>query len=72
VMVRSFENGVVLLNGSSVTPYGFDLAKLFPREAYRRIRGRQDADHNSGELVDTPLTLGPRDGIMLLRVNESQ
>ena len=71
VMVRRFENGVVLLNGSSVTPHVFDLSELFPGEVYRRISGRQDPNHNSGAVVDAPLTLGPRDGIMLRRVDES-
>lgn len=71
VMVRRFENGVALLNGSSVTPHVFDLGELFPGEVYRRISGRQDPNHNSGELVAAPLTLGPRDGIMLRRVTDS-
>jgi hypothetical protein len=70
-MVRRFENGAVLLNGSAATPHVFDLSELFSGEAYRRIRGRQDPKHNSGELVDAPVTLGPRDGVMLRRVDES-
>jgi len=71
VMVRRFQNGVVLLNGSSATPHVFDLSMLFPGESYRRILGRQDSQHNSGEFVHAPLTLRPRDGIMLRRVAKS-
>ena len=72
VMLRRFENGLVLLNGSGTIPHVFDLGTLVPGESYRRIRGRQDSEHNSGELVRDPLTLGPRDGIMLRRVTESR
>lgn len=70
VLLRRFENGVVLLNGSSVTPYVFDLGELLPGESYRRLLGHQDPEHNSGELTNEPFTLGPRDGIMLRRVTE--
>jgi hypothetical protein len=72
VMYRRFDNGVVLLNGSATTPFNFDLGTLFPGETYRRIRGHQDPVHNSGELVIAPLTLNPRDGIMLQRAGEGQ
>ena len=71
IMIRSFENGVVLLNGSSMSPHVFDLAKLFPGDVHRRIHGRQDPNHNSGKKVGASLTLGPRDGIMLRRVADS-
>ena len=69
---RRFEHGVVLLNGSATTPFNFHLGSLFPGELYRRIQGRQDPIHNSGELVNAPLTLNPRDGIMLRRVSDTE
>ena len=72
VMYRRFDGGVVLLNGSATTPFNFDFGTLFPGETYRRIRGHQDPAHNSGELVIAPLTLNPRDGIMLQRISEGQ
>ena len=59
-MARCFENGVVLLNGSSVSPYAFDLAKLFPGEALCRLRGRQDPNHNSGEMMPELIRNGNR------------
>ncbi len=68
VMYRRFEQGLALLNGSASTPYTFELAKLTPGEAYRRIRGEQDQKHNSGERVGGSLTLAPRDGILLKRM----
>lgn len=68
VLYRRFENGLVMLNGSATTPYVFDLKTLVPREAYQRIRGNQDPEHNSGEMVGGSLTLAPRDGIFLRRV----
>ncbi len=68
VMYRRFENGLALLNGSAMTPYTFELDRLVPGEAYRRIRGGQDPTHNSGERVGGSLTLGPRDGILLKRM----
>lgn len=72
VMYRRFEHGVVLLNGSATTPFNFQLGTLLPGESYRRIQGRQDPIHNSGDLVTTPLTLNPRDGITLHRVSETK
>ncbi|MFV1963947.1 MAG: hypothetical protein ACC628_00880 [Pirellulaceae bacterium] len=65
VMVRRFENGLALLNGSANAPHEFDLQTLFPSETYRRIRGRQDPKHNSGEIATGPIALGPRDGMLL-------
>jgi hypothetical protein len=71
-MYRRFEQGLVLLNGSATTPFDFRLATLLPGESYRRIQGRQDPIHNSGELVTAPVTLNPRDGIMLQRVSDAK
>lgn len=65
VMIRRFEHGLALLNGSATSPFLFDLSKLTPGESYRRIDGDQDPVHNSGKPVDAPLSLGPRDGILL-------
>ena len=64
---RFFENGPVLLNSSAITPFAFDLNTLFPGKPCRRIRGKQDPVHNSGESTGDELTLGPRNGILLRR-----
>ena len=67
VMYRPFEHGLALLNGSAISPFDFDMVRLLPGESCVRIEGRQDPAHNSGRPVDGPLTLGPRDGILLRR-----
>ena len=69
VLYRKFQNGLVLLNGSATSDTTFQVAELFPGESYRRIKGTQDTEHNSGEPVGRSLTLGARDGIFLVRID---
>ncbi|MBN2177537.1 MAG: carbohydrate binding domain-containing protein [Demequinaceae bacterium] len=60
---RDFEGGVVLVNatGDEVTiPLG---------ERFRKIEGSQDPEVNDGSIV-TEVTLGPLDGIILLRLSD--
>jgi hypothetical protein len=69
-MYRVFEHGLVLANPSR-QPYVFELAKLAPGRAYRRIQGSptQDAETNNGQPVGPTVTLGERDGLFLLRAD---
>jgi hypothetical protein len=69
VMYRKFRNGLVLLNGSATSDMTFDITELFPGESYRRVKGTQDPEHNSGEPVGKTLTLSARDGIFLVRTD---
>jgi hypothetical protein len=65
---REYEHGAALAN-PSLHPYAFDMAKLFPRQRFRRLKGseNQDPATNDGSAVGTSLTLGPRDAIFLVR-----
>ncbi len=66
VFVRSFERGVVLVNGSGEA-VSFDLATLFPGVALRRISGTQDPAVNNGTAASGTLTLPAHDALILLR-----
>ena len=67
-IIRAFENGLVLANPSPRS-HTFDLAGLFPGQRFRRLRGVQSQDHttNDGSLVAHDVTLGPKDGLFLVR-----
>ncbi|MCC6354535.1 MAG: hypothetical protein IT577_11655 [Verrucomicrobiae bacterium] len=67
VLWRAFENGVVLLNGSARSAVEFPVESLFPGQRYRRLQGKQDPAHNSGQSVGPSVTLGPLDGLFLAR-----
>ncbi len=64
---RRFEHGLVLANPSP-RPYVFELSKLFPARAFRRLRGssRQDPQTNDGSPVEGKLVLQPREGLFLV------
>jgi hypothetical protein len=66
---REFEHGLILANPSP-RPYAFDLEKLLPGQKFRRLRGSatQDATANDGSEVGEKLTLGPKEGLFLVRV----
>ncbi len=68
VMVREFEHGLVLAN-PSLHEHTFDLSALTPGRRYRRLKGhpRQDPETNNGEPVGRTVTLGPRDGLFLVK-----
>ncbi len=66
VLYREFENGLVILNGSSTTDVDIDLGSLFPGKRFERLKGTQDPVHNDGSLAERIL-LGKRDGIFLKR-----
>ena len=64
---RLFEHGLVLANPSQ-EPYAFDVARLAPGRAFRRIRGTagQDQQANSGGPVGASVELGPLEGLFLV------
>lgn len=68
VICREFEHGLVLANPSP-RPYTFDLVSLFPGHHFRRIQGtpQQDLQANNGEAVEDKLTLGPQEGLFLVK-----
>ena len=68
VLLREYDHGLVLANPSS-KPFTFDLAKLLPGQAFRRLQATplQDTQVNNGQPVGATLTVGPRDGIFLSR-----
>ena len=65
---REFEHGLVLANPSP-RPYRFDLERMVPGGKFRRLRGsaEQDPVANSGAAMEGPITLGPREGLFLVR-----
>jgi len=70
---RLFENGLVLANPSDAS-YEFDLGEISPGVGYRRLRGssRQDPTTNNGQPVGDTVTLGPRDGLFLVRIKPGE
>lgn len=69
VTYRKFENGVVLANPSP-REYTFDMKKLFANERYHRLQAtaNQDTTTNNGKLIRDKLTLGPKEGLFLVKV----
>lgn len=72
VLWRTFENGVVLLNGSARSSVDFPLESLLPGKSYRRLKGPQDPAHNNGEPVGPLVSLGPLDGLFLLPLEKAK
>jgi hypothetical protein len=66
ILYREFEHGVVLVNGSSVSPVDIDMQALFPKARFSRLSGTQDPTHNNGEPA-IRVVLEARDGIFLQR-----
>lgn len=69
VIYREFEHGLVLGNPSPQA-FPFDLDSLLPGRKYRRLRGspEQDPATNNGSPVEGTVTLGPKDGLFLVRI----
>jgi len=65
VMVRSFDNGLVVLNGSTFQSVDVAVGDLFPGARLRRLEGRQDPAHNNGEPVGPTLTVPRQDAFFL-------
>jgi len=72
-MYRIFENGIVLANPGH-SSYAFDLAKLSPGRSYRRLQATagQDTQANNGENIGATVTLGPLEGLFLLRTDNAK
>lgn len=62
---RAFENGMVLVNPT------LQAETISNPPGYRRFRGKQAPDINNGEAA-IALTIGPKDGIILLRDASTQ
>ena len=69
VFSRRFEHGLVLLNGSGRTPARFDPDAIGGGTRYRRLRGKQCPEVNTGEPAGPAVTVPPRDGLFLMRVD---
>ncbi|MCL5271417.1 MAG: hypothetical protein M1457_12895, partial [bacterium] len=67
VMVRPFEHGLALLNGSHFGATAVPLARLFPGERFRRIFGPQAPAVNDGQPVGETVRLPALDGLLLVR-----
>jgi hypothetical protein len=67
-MYREFENGLVIAN-PSLHPFAFDLPRLLPNKAWRRLRGSplQDPKTNDGTIISGAVTLAARDALFLRR-----
>lgn len=73
VMIREFENGVVMVNPSA-DPFLFNLDELFPGESFRFIEGNEYEDFigiNSGNPVQGPVLLNHHRGTFLRKVTGS-
>lgn len=57
---REYERGIVVVNATDAS------YRAVFEEEFERLRGTQDPEVNSGEVV-TEVTLAPRDGVVLLR-----
>ncbi len=70
VILRDFDRGLVLAN-PTYHEFTFNLARLFPGQEFRRIRGtaRQDRQTNNGRPVGDTVALGERDALFLVRVS---
>jgi len=70
-MYREFENGAIFTNPST-RPYTFDLGDLFPDASFRRLQGSkgQDPQTNDGQPLGEKLTLDPKDGLFVVRIDE--
>jgi hypothetical protein len=69
VMIREFENGVVLANPSP-RPFKFNLKELFPMINFRRIKGspKQDPVINDGSsVISESIIINGKDALFLIK-----
>ncbi len=67
-MYRIYEKGIVLAN-PGLKPFTFDLSQIAPGNSYRRLQAtaNQDTRTNNGTAIAQTVTLGPKDGLFLLK-----
>ncbi|MHC4671153.1 MAG: hypothetical protein ACYTF1_19130 [Planctomycetota bacterium] len=70
VMLREFENGLVLAN-PSLEPFTFNLTELVPGKRFRRLKGssNQDPQTNDGTNVAETVVVPSRDGLFLVKMD---
>ncbi len=70
---REFQCGLVLANPST-RPYTFNLDKLLPGQKFRRLQATplQDLEANNGSPVGGKLTLGPSEGLFLVKITDTE
>ncbi len=68
--IREFDYGLVLVNPSD-HGYLFDLAKLVGTKNYKKLTAskKQDITINDGSKISSPVLVGPRDSLFLIREN---
>jgi len=66
VMYRLFEHGLVLMNGSYVRDYEFDIDQIGGGRSYRRLRGQQDSAINDGTRISGGVRVGRQDALFLM------
>lgn len=73
LMVREFENGLVLANPSPRSG-NFDLSEIAPRQRYKRIQAtsKQDALTNDGTPASGVVAVAARDALFLSRLDSSK
>ena len=67
VLARRFENGLVILNGSTFSPATVRMRDIDPSGQYRRIHGTQDPVHNNGKVVGEAVEISPQDAFFLIK-----
>ena len=67
VWAREFTGGIAIMNPKGNGPQTITLAQLGGPKRWKRILGTQDPATNNGADVTADITLGDRDGIVLLR-----
>ena len=70
VLARRFENGLVILNGSTFSQAAVRICDIDPTGNYRRIQGTQDPLHNNGEVVGQKVEISPQDAVFLVKEQE--
>jgi len=70
---REYEQGAVLAN-PGLHDYTFDMARLFPGREFRRLHGTppEDPETNDGSAIGAKLTLGERDALFLVGIEDGE
>jgi len=75
VMLREFDNGLVLINPSSKR-YLFNIPKMFPDQSFRYYQGNVWEEfiglNNKGQIVQGPVSLNSHRGLFLVKVRSDR